>query len=532
MENYAVEMIDISKAFPGVLANDRVTLRVGEGDVHAILGENGAGKSTLMSILFGLYAPDAGIIRIHGKDARIRDPNDAAALGIGMVFQHFKLVRDYTVAENIALGMEPRNRLGELDMASAERRVAELSARYGLAVDPRSRVEELGVGAQQRVEILKALYRDARILILDEPSAVLTPAEVDELLGIIAKLKGEGKTIILITHKLREIKAAAEFCTVLRRGKTVGTVRVDSASEKDLAQMMVGRSVNFTVDKKRHEPGPAVLELRNVTVKGSRGHDAVRGLNLTVRQGEIVGIAGVDGNGQSELVRAIVGLDKASSGTILMNGVDITRSSVKERIRLGMAHVPEDRHRHGLVLEFRLDENLALKRFDEAPFSGKAGALDFRAIRENAERLIRQFDVRAGKGPATKAADMSGGNQQKAIVAREMDLSPALLVVSQPTRGLDVGAIEYIHQRLIAERDKGRAILLVSYELDEVLALCDRIAAISAGSIVGEVAGEGADEREVGAMMAGVRGAQDASPKPTAKKPARKRAKGAGRGKR
>ncbi len=524
-------MIDISKAFPGVLANDRVNLRVREGEVHAILGENGAGKSTLMSILFGLYAPDSGTIRVRGKDVRICNPNDAAALGIGMVFQHFKLVRDYTVAENIILGAETVNRRGELDLRGAERRVAELSERYGLAVDPRARIEELGVGAQQRVEILKALYRDASILILDEPSAVLTPSEVDELLEIIGKLKGEGKTIILITHKLREIKAAAERCTVLRRGRTVGTVEVKGTSEKKLAEMMVGRAINFNVEKKKQEPGKPVLEVRNLTVRGSRGHDAVRDLSLTVRSGEIVGLAGVDGNGQSELVRAIVGLDKPVSGSIWMNGEDITRESVRGRIRRGMAHVPEDRHKHGLVLEFRLDENLALKRFDEAPFSRKSGALDFRAMRANAERLITQFDVRAGKGPATKTGDMSGGNQQKAIVAREMDLSPALLVVSQPTRGLDVGAIEYIHERLVAERDKGRAILLVSYELDEVLALCDRIAAISAGTIVGELAGEGADEREVGAMMAGVRHADAKASRGAAAKPVRAAAKGARRGK-
>ncbi|TFG84377.1 MAG: ABC transporter ATP-binding protein [Spirochaetales bacterium] len=504
MENYAVEMIDITKAFPGVLANDRVRLAVRQGEVHAVLGENGAGKSTLMSVLYGLYEADSGSIRIRGHDARIRNPNDAAELGIGMVFQHFKLVRDYTVTENIILGSEPRTRFGHVDLAGAERRVAGLSATYGLAVDPRSRIEDLGVGAQQRVEILKTLYREADILILDEPTAVLTPQEVDELMAVIARLKSEGKTVILITHKLREIKAAADRCTVLRRGKTVGTVDVAAAREEDLAEMMVGRAVNFKVDKEPANPGRPVLEIEGLTVRGSRGNDAVRGLSLTVSAGEIVGLAGVDGNGQSELVRALAGLDKPTAGTIRLNGRDITHASVRERIEQGMAHVPEDRHRHGLVLGMRLDENLALKTFHKAPFSNRCGALDFKAIAANADRLIAQFDVRAGKGPATKTEDMSGGNQQKAIIARELDLSPDLLVVAQPTRGLDVGAIEYIHERIVAERDKGRAVLLVSFELDEVMALCDRIAAISRGSIVGEVAAADADERFVGAMMAGV----------------------------
>ncbi len=506
METYAVDMIDISKAFPGILANDKVCLSVRSGEVHAVLGENGAGKSTLMSVLYGLYEADSGAIRIRGEDATIRNPNDAVAKGIGMVFQHFKLVHDYTVAQNIILGMEPRTRFGHIDIKSAERRVAELSARYGLIVDPKARIEDLGVGAQQRVEILKTLYREADILILDEPSAVLTPQEVDELMAVIRRLKAEGKTVILITHKLREIKAVADRCTVLRRGKTVATVDVAATGEDELAALMVGRAVNFTVDKKPGTPGKPVLEIRGLTVKGSRGNDAVKNLSLSVRAGEIVGLAGVDGNGQSELVRALAGIDRPSAGSIFLNGADITKTSVRERTELGLAHVPEDRHKHGLVLGMRLDENLALKTFYKEPLSKKGGALDFRAIAAKAERLIKQFDLRAGKGPASKAEDLSGGNQQKAIIARELDLSPDLLIVSQPTRGLDVGAIEYIHRRIVAERDKGRAVLLVSFELDEVMALCDRIAAISRGAIIGELRGDEADERLVGAMMAGMKG--------------------------
>ena len=505
MEQFAVEMIDITKTFPGVLANDHVSLRVREGEVHAILGENGAGKSTLMSVLFGLYAPDSGTIRVRGKAVRIGDPNEASALGIGMVHQHFKLVHNYSAAENIVLGLEPRNRWGNVDLRSAEKRVAELSERYGLSVNPKSLIEDLSVGAQQRVEILKVLYRDARIMILDEPTAVLTPQEVDELITIIGTLKAEGKTVIIITHKLKEIKAVAERCTVLRRGRTIGTVDVADTSEEVLAEMMVGRAVKFTVDKEQAKPGMVVLDIQGLTVKGLHGHDAVRDLSLQVRAGEIVGIAGVDGNGQSELLRAVAGLLKPASGRILLGERDITAASVRERTELGLGHVPEDRQKHGLVLGFRLDENLALKRFYRPPFSSPGGSLDFTVMEENAGRLIQEFDVRAGKGPATKAEDMSGGNQQKAILAREIDLEPDLLVVAQPTRGLDVGAIEYIHSRIVAERDKGRAVLLVSYELDEVLSLCDRIAAISAGSIVGILDAADADERLVGAMMAGVK---------------------------
>ncbi len=500
----AIEMTGITKYFPGVTANDRVDFSVREGEIHAILGENGAGKSTLMSILFGLYDADSGTIRVRGPEARIRGPNDAAALGIGMVHQHFKLVRNFTVTENIILGLEPRTRSGDVDLAGAERRTAELSDRYGLAVDPRARIESIGVGMQQRVEILKILYRNADILIFDEPTAMLTPQEIDELMDILRRLRDEGKTIVLITHKLKEIKAAASRCTVLRRGRLVGVVDTASTSEAQMAEMMVGRSVVFKLDKAVAAPGPVVLSIEDLTVLGAKGHPAVAGLSLEVRAGEVVGVAGVDGNGQSELVAAIAGLVPVKSGRIFLNGRDIARLPIRDRIHAGLGLVPEDRQTHGLVLDFRLDENLVLKSFREEPYCSRTGFLDFGAIASHAEELISQFDIRAGSGAATPAKSMSGGNQQKAVIAREIDLSPDLLVVAQPTRGLDVGAIEYIHRRIVEERDKGRAVLLVSYELDEILNLCDRIAAISKGRIVGVLAAAEADERHIGAMMAGV----------------------------
>jgi simple sugar transport system ATP-binding protein len=497
-------MIGITKVFPGVVANDGVSLEVADGEIHALLGENGAGKSTLMSILFGLYESDGGIIKIRGKEVRIRGPNDATALGIGMVHQHFKLVHNFTVTENIVLGMEPRNGLGNLDLKTAEEKVARLSETYGLAVDPRDKIENITVGMQQRVEILKILYRNADILIFDEPTAVLTPQEVDELLAIFNRLKAEGKTIVFITHKLREIKAAADRCTVLRRGKYIGTVLVQDADEKQLAEMMVGRSVNFRINKKDSVPGEIVLKIEKLTVMGSKGTPAVDDLSLEVRAGEIVGVAGVDGNGQSELVGAIAGLLPVKSGRIYLKDKDISHESIRHRNEDGIGLVPEDRHKHGLILAFRLDENLVLKTFRKGPFSSPVGFLHFPAIAKHAEVLIDEFDIRAGSGPSTPARGMSGGNQQKAVIAREIDLSPELLIVSQPTRGLDVGAIEYIHRRIVEERDKGRAVLLVSFELDEIMALCDRIAAVSKGHVVGVVPAEEADERRIGAMMAGV----------------------------
>ncbi len=467
MPDFAIEMLNITKVFPGIIANDKVTLQVRRGEIHALLGENGAGKSTLMSILFGLYDPDGGSIRLGGQTVTIKNPNDAFDHGIGMVHQHFKLVHNYTVTENIVLGQIPRGRAGNVDLRQAEKRVAELSAQYSLHVDPKARIDAISVGQQQRVEIL-------------------TPQEIDELMVTFGRLKAEGKTLILITHKLKEITEVADRCTVLRRGKVVGTVNVADTSETALAEMMVGRPVLFALEKAPAKPGKVVLSLQGLTVKGDKGNNAVNNLNLEVHAGEIVGIAGVDGNGQSELLEAITGLVEPSAGKILLGGRDMTRASIRERIRQGVGHVPEDRHRHGLVLDFRLDENLILKTFDRPPFSNRWGLLNDKPRVAHAGTMIEQFDIRAGQGAATKARSMSGGNQQKAII-------------------LDVGAIEYIHKRLVEERDKGRAVLLVSFELDEILQLCDRIAALSKGEIVGIVPATGADVNHIGAMMAGVR---------------------------
>ena len=517
----AIEMLNITKIFPGIIANDRVNFRVDEGEIHALLGENGAGKSTLMSILFGLYTSDTGIIKIRGKEANIRNPLDAAALKIGMVHQHFKLIPNFTVAENIVLGLEPVNSLGSLDLKAARKRVEELSGKYSLSVDAGAIIENISVGMQQRAEILKILYRDADILIFDEPTAVLTPEETDDLLFIFKRLKAEGKTIVFITHKLKEIKAAAGRCTVLRRGKCIGTVNVEETSEYDLAEMMVGRPINYQLGSYEKEigasrrtqpeleppsekPGETILSIQNLTVHGSRGVPAVRSLSLDIRSGEITGIAGVDGNGQSELAASIAGLLPVSSGKIFFKGKDITNSSIKSRIEKGIGFVPEDRQRHGLVPDFAIEENLALKSFSRFPFSGKAGFLNYNVIRKHAESIIKGFDIRTGSGAAALAKSMSGGNQQKVIIAREIDLSPELLVVSQPTRGLDIGAILYIHGRIIEERNKGRAVLLISCDLDEIFALCDRIAVLSQGQIAGIVNAGEADEKKIGAMMGGL----------------------------
>jgi simple sugar transport system ATP-binding protein len=499
----AIEMIDITKIFPGIVANDKVRLSVEKGEIHALLGENGAGKSTLMCILFGLYEPDGGTIKIQGTEVSIRTPNDAAALKIGMVHQHFKLVHNFTVTENIILGRESRDKFGCLDLKTAEKRIALLSETYGFAVDPKARIENITVGMQQRVEILKILYRNADILIFDEPTAALTPQEIDELLIIFRKLKAEGKTIVFITHKLREIKAAADRCTILRRGKTICTVNVADADERELAEKMVGREVNFRIDKKNAVIGAEVLKIENLTVMGGKGVPAVRELSLSVHAGEIFGIAGVAGNGQSELIEAIAGLLPVKSGRIFLKGKDITRLRVRVRNESGIGLVPEDRHKHGLTLDFRIDENFILKNFRKRPYSW-FGFFQFPAIAFHAQTLLAEFDIRAGNGVASLAKSLSGGNQQKVVIAREIDLSPDLLIMSQPTRGLDVGAIEYIHRRIVAERDKGRAVLLVSFELDEILALCDRIAAISKGAITGIVSAQDADERKIGAMMGGL----------------------------
>ena len=498
---YIIEMLDIVKEFPGIRANDNVTLQVEQGSIHALLGENGAGKSTLMSILFGLYTPDSGVIKIRGKEVHIVDPNVANELGIGMVHQHFKLVHNFTVTENIILGLEPRKGL-VIDVKSAAEKVAQLSKLYGLDVEPHAKIEDISVSMQQRVEILKMLYRDAEILIFDEPTAVLTPQEIHELMGIMRRLVEEGKTILLITHKLKEIKAVADTCTVLRRGKLIGTVPVADTSEARMAEMMVGREVNFSVEKGPAKPGKAIFVIQNLNVRNAKGLLGVKNLSLTVHEGEILGLCGIDGNGQTELIQGLTGLTGIESGTISIDGKDITALSVRQRLDAGLGHIPEDRHRHGLVLDFRLDENLVIHSYGRPPFSNH-GILDYVAIRTNAERLIEEFDIRSGQGPATKARSMSGGNQQKAIVAREIDRSPEAFVVAQPTRGLDVGAIEYIHKRIIAERDKGKAILLVSLELDEILDVSDRIAVIYGGEIVGIVDADKTNENELGLMMSG-----------------------------
>jgi len=500
---YAIEMVDITKTFPGVVANDKVTLRVKEGEVHALLGENGAGKSTLMSILFGGYNADSGTIKVHGKQVDIKDPNVATELGIGMVHQHFKLVHNYSVTENIVLGMEPKKRFGLLDIPKAEKRVAELSETYGLKVDPKSTVDEITVGAQQRVEILKTLYRNANIIIFDEPTSVLTPQEIDELMQIILRLKKEGKTIVLITHKLKEIKAVADRCTVLRRGVGIGTVEVSQVSEQDLAEMMVGRAVEFEIDKNPVKKGEVVLSIQNLNIADQVGSLKVQNLSVDVHKGEIVGIAGVDGNGQTELLYGISGLSPVVSGKVILDGIDITKASIRKRIELGLGHIPEDRQKHGLISEFNLAENAALKNYYKEPYSNKYGLLNQEKMDKNAVKLIEQFDIRAGQGSKTTAGSLSGGNQQKAIIAREISLSPHVLLIAQPTRGLDVGAIEYIRHRILAERERGQAILLISFELDEIMNLCDRIATISKGSIVGIFNQDEVDEREIGMMMAG-----------------------------
>ena len=505
----AIEMIDITKTFPGVVANDHVNIQVYKNEVLALLGENGAGKSTLMSILFGAYDPDSGVIKINGKEEKIKDPNAATALGIGMVHQHFKLVHNYTVTENIVLGIEPKNKFGMLDLKSAEKRVAELSERYGLRVNPRDIIEDITVGMQQRVEILKVLYRNADIIIFDEPTAVLTPQEIDDLMDIIRRLKSEGKTIILITHKLKEIKAVADRCTVLRRGKTIKTVNVADVSEEDLAELMVGRAVKFEIEKNPAKIGREVLKIENLNIKDHRGRLAVNNLNLSVHAGEVVGIAGVDGNGQSELILGIAGMTKIESGKIIFNGEDITKLSVRKRIEKGIGHVPEDRHKHGIVGQFTVAYNVALKNYYLAPYTKHGIVIDEKEMAMKAEELIKAFDIRAGEGAQTITGSMSGGNQQKVIVAREIDMGGDFLVIAQPTRGLDVGAIEYIRRRILAERDKGRAILLVSFELDEIMNLCDTIATISKGSIVGVFKEGEVTESQIGLMMASTKEKSD-----------------------
>lgn len=500
--DYAIEMLNITKDFPGIRANDNVTLKVEKGTIHALLGENGAGKSTLMSILFGMYEPTSGIIKVNGKEVKITDPNIANDLGIGMVHQHFKLVHNFTVTENIILGKEPKNRFNMVDTKSTSKKIMELSKLYGLDVNPDAKIEDISVGMQQRVEILKMLYRNADILIFDEPTAVLTPQEIEDLILIMKKLAKEGKTIILITHKLKEIKAVADKCTVLRRGKFIKEVDVKNTTEKEMAELMVGREIDFNVQKPEIEVGEPVLTINNLNVKDSRGLKAVNDFSLDVKSGEIVGIAGIDGNGQSELIYAITGLCKVESGNIILNGEDITNVSIKDRFEKGLGHIPEDRHKHGLILDFLLKENFIIHDYDKPKFSHH-GVLKQDKIDENAKKLIAEFDVRSGQGANSASRSMSGGNQQKAIIAREIDRSPDCLVIVQPTRGLDVGAIEYIHSRIVAERNKGKAILLVSFELDEILQLSDRIAVMYNGQITGIVNAKDTNEKELGLMMAG-----------------------------
>ncbi len=502
--DYIIEMLGITKDFPGIRANDDITLQLRKGEIHALLGENGAGKSTLMSILFGLYQPDKGKIKVAGREVKITDPNVATAQGIGMVHQHFKLVENFTVTENIVLGVEPKKAFGFLDMPAARKKVKQISEQYGLEVDPDAKIMDISVGMQQRVEILKMLYRHAEILILDEPTAVLTPQEIRELIKIMQRLISEGKSILLITHKLAEIKAVADRCTVLRKGKYIGTIDVKETSEEKMAEMMVGREVSFKVDKKPAEPLEVVLSIKNLNVKSNRNLPAVKNLSLEVKKGEIFCLAGIDGNGQMELIEAITGLRKAESGSIYFKGKDITREPIRKRTLEGIGHIPEDRHKHGLVLDFTLEENMALQTYFMEPLA-KKGLIQFEPRREMSDRLIEEFDVRSGMGSETKVRSMSGGNQQKAIIAREVSRSPELLIAAQPTRGLDVGAIEYIHERLVRERDKGHAVFLMSLELDEVLNVADRIAVIHGGELVGTVFADQTDENELGLMMAGKR---------------------------
>ncbi len=503
MAEYAIEMLNITKRFPGIIANDNITLQLKKGEIHALLGENGAGKSTLMSVLFGLYQPEEGEIHKDGKKVTINNPNDANDLGIGMVHQHFKLVECFSVLDNIILGVET-TKGGFLQKEEARKKVVALSEKYGLAVDPDALIEDITVGMQQRTEILKMLYRDNEILIFDEPTAVLTPQEIQELLTIMKNLAAEGKSILFITHKLAEIMQAADTCSVIRKGKYVGTVQVKDTTPEKLSAMMVGRDVNFVVEKKPSQPKDVVLDIKGMTV-ASKHHknNAVNNVSLQVRRGEIVCIAGIDGNGQTEFVYGLTGLEPLVNGRISMNGKDITNLPIRERLTSGMSHIPEDRHKHGMVLDYTLEDNIVLQRYFEPQFTSKFGFLKRKEIREYANRLIQQYDVRSGQGPITKARAMSGGNQQKAIVAREIDKNPELLVAVQPTRGLDVGAIEYIHKQLVAQRDAGKGVLLVSLELDEVMNVSDRILVMYEGEIVGEFDPKTVTVEELGLYMAG-----------------------------
>lgn len=504
---YTVEMRNITKRFPGIVANDNVSLKVKKGEIHAILGENGAGKSTLMSILFGLYQADEGQILINGKEVSVRNPRDANRLGIGMVHQHFKLIHNFSVLENIILGVETVS-CGFLKMEEAAKRVRRLSEKYHLNIVTDALITNITVGMQQRVEILKMLYKENDILIFDEPTAVLTPQEIGELMKILKQLASEGKTIIIITHKLNEIKEAAEKCTILRQGKYVATVDVETTGKEKMSEMMVGREIEFHIEKKPVKQGEIVLEVKELTVK-SRMHDRniVNKISFHVRKGEITCIAGIDGNGQSELIYALTGLMPAKGGDILLNGEDMTKSTIRFKNEHGIAHIPEDRLRYGLIHHFTLEENLILKKYFKKEFQ-RHGFFKFRDIRRYAENLIREYDIRAAKGGMSITGSMSGGNQQKTIIAREIDLHPEVLIAVQPTRGVDVGAAEYIHRQLIAQRDAGKAVLLVSFELEEVMDISDRILVMYEGEMVGDLKPEEITVQELGLYMSGSKGRQ------------------------
>ena len=505
---YVIEMLHITKEFPGIKANDDITLQLRKGEIHALLGENGAGKSTLMSVLFGLYQPEEGEIRKNGKPVKINDPNDATALGIGMVHQHFKLIDVFTVLDNIILGAED-TKMGFLQKKAARQKVQDLSQRYGLRVDLDARIEDITVGMQQRVEILKMLYRDNEILIFDEPTAVLTPQEIEELMQIMKNLAAEGKSILFISHKLNEIMEVSDRVTVLRKGRYIGTVNTCDTNKQELSNMMVGRPVQLQVNKDEAHPGDVVLSVKSFTVPSHlHKKDAVHNVSFDVRAGEIVCIAGIDGNGQTEFIHGLTGLDKSSGGSITVCGHDISHYSIHHRGEY-ISHIPEDRHKHGLILDFTLEDNMVLQRFNEPQFQNH-GFIKRDAVRQYAQHLIEQYDVRSGQGPVTVARSMSGGNQQKAIIAREIDRDKSLIVAVQPTRGLDVGAIEYIHGQLVAERDRGKAVLRVSLELDEVMSLSDRILVVYEGEIVGEFDPKQITVQELGLYMAGAKRAEKA----------------------
>ncbi len=506
--DYIIEMLNIRKEFPGIVANDNITLQLRRGEIHALLGENGAGKSTLMSVLFGLYQPEQGIIKKNGQEVKIQNPNDATALNIGMVHQHFKLVDVFSVLDNIILGAED-TKLGFLQKKAARAKVQALSEKYKLQVDLDAKVEDISVGMQQRTEILKMLYRDNEILIFDEPTAVLTPQEIDELMEIMRGFAKEGKSILFITHKLNEIMAVADRCTVLRKGKYIATVDIRDTTKQQLSEMMVGRPVQLQVRKDEAKPGDTVLSVRGLTVPSKTSKkNAVQDVSFDVRSGEIVCIAGIDGNGQSELVFGITGLERMSAGTVTLCGTDISKASIHQRNAAGLSHIPEDRHKHGLVLDDTLENNLVLQSYREDRFQ-KMGFIKKDAVREYAQTVIDQYDVRSGQGPVTVSRSMSGGNQQKAIIGRELDRGNPLLIAVQPTRGLDVGAIEYIHSQLVSQRDAGKAVLLVSLELDEVMSLSDRILVMYEGEIVGELDPKTTTVQELGLYMAGAKRSQE-----------------------